>query len=162
MVFWLTWAFQVGVMFAHDAISRSAYLFAFASVLFVALALIGSLVAVLSVASLATNAQQNANRTYAKPIISTNFCVFFAVLFILSSLVIPQYTIFISLVLSVLSSPLFLMSNPAWLAMELLPEIRACAESGRWFVVFRDRAIRSQRELLRVVLVDRWVAVAVE
>ncbi len=30
-------------MFAHDAISRSAYLFAFASVLFVALALIGSL-----------------------------------------------------------------------------------------------------------------------
>lgn len=157
-IFWLTWGFQIGIALIHHALTQSQYLFALAAVGLCSLMLVGSLVAV----STATGNDQSDRWVYTKSIISPFFVTLFSVTALLTLLFFPQYTLLLSLVLSILTPSLFLLFNPAWLALGLKPEIRARADTGQWLLVFHVHAIASSREWLRSVLIDRSIAVIAE
>lgn len=157
-VFWLTWGFQIGVALVHQAIAQSQHLFALVAIGLAGLMLIGSLVAV----SATVGNDRFGQWVYTKSIISPFFVAFFSVIAILTTLGFPQYTLLLSLVLSILMPPLFLLFNPAWLALGLKPEIRARADTGQWLLAFHVRATTSSREWLRSVLIDRSIAIIVE
>lgn len=157
-VFWLTWGFQIGIALVHQAITQSQMLFALAAIGLIGLMLIGSLVAV----SATVGNDRFDQWVYTKSIISPFFVALFSVTALLTTLFFPQYTLLLSLVLSILTPPLFLLFNPAWLALGLKPEIRARADTGQWLLVFHVHAIASSREWLRSVLIDRSIAVIAE
>lgn len=158
MVFWLTWGFQIGVACVHQALAQSNYLFSLAAIGLSSLMLIGSLVAVSDV----VEKHQNDRWVYTKSIVSPFVVTFFSVTAVLTTLIFSQYTLLLSLVLSILTPSLFLLFNPAWLALGLMPEIRIRADTGQWLLVFHVHAIASSREWLRSVLIDRSIAIIVE